>query len=281
MYNDSFRKRYKSAPVAISENTEPYDTPAHIHREIELLFIKEGKAEITVSDRHYFVSEGDVVIVNPMDVHLIKADITKPYHQRCICFDSSLIADKNLREGLLSANMSILELHSKNVECTNIITKLFDLLFESVSENSDELFLESVAYISLIFVNLKKRGMISAKKSSAKKINFERKLQDYLSEHFSEQITSQTVSKELFYNQSYFCRVFRENFGVSFLEYLTLYRISCAKLMLSSEDIRISDVAERVGFLDASYFSRCFKKIIGISPVEYQKRQSSAHTKSI
>ena len=156
MYNDSFRKRYTSAPVAISENKEPYDTPAHIHREIELLYIKEGKAEITVSDRHYSVFAGDIVIVNPMDVHYIKADRTIPYHQRCICFDSSLIADKNLREGLLSAGMSITELHAKDVEGTNVIAILFEHLFEAVFECSNELFLESVAYISLIFSNLKR-----------------------------------------------------------------------------------------------------------------------------
>ena len=91
MYNDSFRKRYKAAPVAITENTEHFDTSPHIHGEIEMLYIKSGKAEITVSDRKYEVSAGELIIVNPMDVHSIKADRSIPYHQRCICFDSSLI----------------------------------------------------------------------------------------------------------------------------------------------------------------------------------------------
>ena len=60
-----------------------------------------------------------------------------------------------------------------------------------------------------------------------------------------------------------------------------LYRISNAKLIMSSENISVSQVAERVGFLDASYFSRCFKRIAGISPTEYQKRQFCINKKSI
>jgi AraC-like DNA-binding protein len=275
MYNDSFRKRYKTAPVAITENTEHFDTAPHIHREIEMLYIKEGSAEIIISDRRYTATQGDVIFVNPLDVHSIKADRSCFYHQRCICFDTSLIMDKSLCEELLSGDITISEYHHSDADGTLEISKLFDSLFFAVSDNSEELFLESVAYISMIFVNLRKAGLLLSKKSKSKKNNFVRIVQDYLSLHYNEQITSQDIAKELFYNQSYFCRLFRENYGISFLDYLTLYRISNAKLLLSSEKVRISDVAEQVGFLDASYFSRCFKKIVGISPVEYQKSQCS------
>ena len=281
MYNDSFRKRYKAAPVAITENTEHFDTSPHIHGEIEMLYIRSGNAEITVSDRRYEVSAGELVIVNPMDVHSIKADRSSPYHQRCICFDPSLIMDKRLREDLVSGDNRITEFLSASCEKICEVASLFDSLFDSVDSNSEELFLESVAYVSLIFAHLKKSGLIISKDGSKKRSLFVKKVQEYLSEHFNEQITSHDVSRELFYNQSYFCRLFRENYGISFLEYLMLYRISNAKLMLSSENVRISDVAERVGFLDASYFSRCFKKIVGKSPVEYQKSQFCKREKSI
>ena len=275
MYNDSFRKRYKSAPIAISENTSHFDTSAHIHREVEMLYIKDGSAEISVSDRRYSVVAGELVFVNPMDVHSIKADKSSSYHQRCICFDSSLIMEKSLRDELTSGGVTIIEHHSAKSESTRIITELFDKLFESVEENSEALLLESVAYVSLIFANLKRDNLLVSKTGKTKKSCFIRRTQDYLSVHFNEQISSQDISKELFYNQSYFCRLFRENYGVSFLDYLMLYRVSIAKMMLSTETVSISEIAERVGFLDASYFSRCFKKIVGTSPVEYRKSQYS------
>lgn len=281
MYNDSFRKRYKSAPVAICENTTPSETSPHIHREIEILYIKDGKAEITVSDRSYSVSRGDVVLVNPMEVHSVVADRSCAYHQRCICFDPSLIADKALCQELVSGECSIEEFHSGESDNTKELSALFEKLFYAVSEYSDVLFLESVGYVSLAFAKLKKHGLLVNNKRKTKKPLFARSVQEYLSEHFCEQITSADISKELFYNQSYFCRLFRENFGVSFLDYLMLYRISKAKLMISSENLRVSEVAEKVGFLDASYFSRCFKRIVGVSPTEYQKCQYYVEKKSI
>ena len=60
-----------------------------------------------------------------------------------------------------------------------------------------------------------------------------------------------------------------------------MYRISKAKMMLSDENAKISQVAEQVGFLDHSYFSRCFKRFVGVSPSEYQRRQYSEPQKSI
>ena len=275
MYNDSFRKRYKSAPVAITENREHYDTSPHIHREVEMLYIKEGTAEITVSDRTYSVGAGELVIVNPMEVHSVRACRSASYHQRCICFDISLIADGELRESFIYGETKVNEYHTAEFETTKEIGKQFDHLFDAVSSNSEELLLESTAYISLIFANLKKNKMLYYKKSKAKKPIFASAVQEYLATHFCEQITSLDISNALFYNQSYFCRLFRENFGVSFLEYLMLYRISSAKLLLSAGNLRVCDVAESVGFLDPSYFSRCFRKIVGISPQDYQKRQAS------
>ena len=276
LYNDSFRRRYKAAPVAISENTAHFDTPAHIHREIEMLYVKKGIAEITVSDRRYTARAGDMVIVNPMEVHSVVADRSEDYHQRCICFDSSLIMDKALREALISGEASVNEYYSEKDGITGEVSRLFEALFLAVSESSAELYLESVGCVSLLFAGLKKSGLIAFNTKRNKKSLFARNVQEYLREHFNEQITSSDIARELFYNQSYFCRLFREGFGISFLDYLMLYRISSAKLILSGEDIPVSLVAERVGFLDASYFSRCFKKIVGVSPTEYKKSNISA-----
>lgn len=274
MYNDSFRARYTVAPIAISENTEPYDTAPHIHTELELLYIKSGNSEISVGDRCYSVKGGEIIIVNPLDVHSVKTE-SGVYHQRCICFDVSLIADKTLATALLSGECAVCEHFSVEEEPTKKLSEYFDALFSSVEKSTDALLFESAAYVNLIFALIKEKGQIRQKQGRGKKAAFFGKVQEYLSAHFSEEITSETAAGELFYTQSYFCRLFRESFGVSFLEYLSMYRISKAKELLANRDIKISEVAERVGFLDQSYFSRCFRNLVGISPSEYQKNQFS------
>lgn len=59
--------------------------------------------------------------------------------------------------------------------------------------------------------------------------------------------------------------------GVSPSRYIRDYRLKKAIGILSSEEVRISELADRVGFQDANYFLKCFKEKFGISPKEYAK----------
>ena len=276
MYNDSFRIRYGNAPIAISENTEHYDTSPHIHREIELLVLLEGEAEVTLSHRALRLRAGEMIIVDPLEVHSVIADRRYPYHQRCICFDLSLIPDKALSEGLLSGEYSLkAHLTEDDGEATARALSSFDKLFESVKHNSEALLFESAAYVSLILAALKETGGIVTRSARGKKAAFPRRVQEYLSENYMKNLTSEDVARELYYNQSYFCRLFKSHFGTSFLEYLSMYRISLAKTMLENPSAKVSEVSEAVGFMDSAYFSRCFKRLVGISPSEYKKYQYS------
>jgi len=238
-----------------------------------MLSIVEGEAQITVADRTYTARAGDVVIVNPIDVHSVRCEEEGIFYQRCVCFDGSLVSDRAIADGLNSGEISVSGIYTADSPFTAEIRDNFDRLFSAVSENSDALFLESVAYISLIFAALKKGSFISRTKKSDKKARFTRKVQEYLREHFHEQITSLDMAAALFYTHSYFCRLFREEFGVPFLEYLMMYRIARAKIMLSSDEVSVMGVAASVGIFDPSYFSKCFKRIVGVSPFEYKKSQ--------
>ena len=69
---------------------------------------------------------------------------------------------------------------------------------------------------------------------------------------------------------SRFCRVFRQEHGVSFGEHLLRYRIERACDALANPGALAKEVAYSVGFNDLSYFSRAFKRQLGICPTSYQ-----------
>ena len=275
VYNDSFRVRYGSLPIAISENETHFDTKPHIHSEIELLYVKHGMAQIFVSDKCYKVSEGELVIVNPMEVHSIICDKNMPYHQRCICFELSLLPDKRLCNELISGITYVDRYFKKDAEPTARIVGYFEKMFDAVALSVQTLHFEVTAYASLIFAELCRGGLITKKNTSGKRADFVSSVQSYLSKYYAEAITSEHIARELYYTQSYFCRLFHLNFGTSFMEYLSMYRISKAKSLLDDDTLKISEVAERVGFLDQSYFSKCFKQLVGVSPTQYKNRQHS------
>jgi two-component system response regulator YesN len=96
--------------------------------------------------------------------------------------------------------------------------------------------------------------------------------EEYIRHHFKESdLTLQKVCRALAVSKSYLSSVFKAHTGMTLVEYITTVRMEEAKLLLSSGDRKIYEIAEEVGFRDAHYFSLTFKKQTGRSPTEFRE----------
>lgn len=95
------------------------------------------------------------------------------------------------------------------------------------------------------------------------------KAQNYIKEHFQEEITLEELSRSLNISPQYFSRLFKEETGYNFIEYLTYIRIEHSKQLMHSTDMTIKEICFSVGYGDPNYFSRLFKKNTGLSPTTY------------
>ncbi len=276
MYNDSFKERYGKAPVAISETVDFTPTNAHIHNEIEMLCIIKGSSVIKISDKEFKAEAGDLFFINPLEVHSVNVSSDSDYYHKCICFDCSLIADKGIRQDLLDGVKAVENVLSLSDSCKTDILQYFEAIYQAVENEKESLLFDTTAYVSLIFSVLLNKGLIRDNKHRCKDGIFSKTVLEYLADHYSENLTSKSIAKELFYTQSYFCRSFKNNFGVAFSNYLNMYRISRAKERLESSREKIIDIAVDCGFSDANYFTRSFKKCTGLSPIKYRKSQNNA-----
>ncbi|MCR5101362.1 MAG: helix-turn-helix domain-containing protein [Butyrivibrio sp.] len=91
----------------------------------------------------------------------------------------------------------------------------------------------------------------------------------FVHEHYKEEISRTEVAASVYLTPEYMAKMFKKETGISIKQYITDYRVSKAKELLSNPDIRISDVATDVGFDNFSYFSTVFKKTTGYTPNEY------------
>lgn len=273
MYNDSFRKRYGNAPAAISSTENLSPTKAHIHSEVEILCIGNGTSEIQISNQCYTAKAGDLLFVNPLEVHAITPRGAQPYCHRCICFDPSLIADKKIGEHLQKGQIFIPRHFKAEEETTGVLRELFEKMYESIAENSPALLLDVTAYVCMMFSLLVRQDLLGKREVGEKQAIFCRKITDYIAQHYAEPVTSREIAQALYYTQYYFCRKFKSLFGVSFSEYLNMYRLLRAKELLRAKDDKIQDVARTCGFNDATYFTKSFKKAFGTTPLKWQKSQ--------
>jgi len=94
---------------------------------------------------------------------------------------------------------------------------------------------------------------------------------DYIKNHYSEDIRLKDVAEEVSISPHYFSKIFKDEMGLNFIDYLTNHRLNEAKIMLRSKSESIKNIAYSIGYNDPNYFSRLFKKVVGMTPKEYQR----------
>lgn len=93
----------------------------------------------------------------------------------------------------------------------------------------------------------------------------------YLQQHYAEDITLQDITDRFFLSREYISRKFKQEMNENLSEYIGRIRIEKAKLLLANPYLKITQIAQMVGYQDEKYFSKVFKKLTGASPNEYKK----------
>lgn len=92
----------------------------------------------------------------------------------------------------------------------------------------------------------------------------------YIHEHLTEKIAVDALSRKAYLSRNMFFKWFKDQFGITPLEYINRERVNMAKRMLTDPGNSVNKVSAECGFSDANYFIRTFKKIEGITPKAYQ-----------
>lgn len=94
---------------------------------------------------------------------------------------------------------------------------------------------------------------------------------EFIKKNYFEDLTLKIVSDSVGLSESHFSRIFIKHTGKSFTDFLTFIRIEKAKELMASTDMKIYEIATKVGYSNTEHFSRMFKKITGVSPNNYRK----------
>lgn len=276
MFDDSFKARYRTLPVAIYTHPlrqEPSSFVPHNHREIELIAITEGEACFFVGSVALSLSAGDLLVIPPYCVH--HARIAPKTSYECLCFDPALLSDTDLREGLeggrLTADGAVFagvwgsEPHSRALSAV-----------AALKAAADGWELEVSGHLSLLFSALKRGGHFVPSGEGAREDRFSRTVMEYVAKRYGEPITSRELAEQLYMSGAYFCRLFKRSFGCSFSVFLLAYRIEKAKLFLRKDSRPISEIALACGFHSFSYFTKVFREQSGMTPTAFRREAKGA-----
>lgn len=92
----------------------------------------------------------------------------------------------------------------------------------------------------------------------------------YIDDHYMNKLTLRELAGYLYINESSLSKLFRQELGVNFTDYLNKVRIDHSIELMQIADMNLLEIAVLVGFEDQSYFTKIFKKVMGTTPRQHK-----------
>ena len=228
-----------------------------------LQYVAHGKGEFFVNDTLYALKKHDLFLVPKKRAHYYRADRDEPYTIYYAHFNGKGI-QKFFEWIRLSEETPVISVPSEKLP--TLFNELITLCKNT--KRSNQLMLLSKTYELLHEIAAHTERDENERHSRKQAVLDD--VQSYIAERFSSKITLKDLANVAHLNKRYLCALFREQTGVSPIQYLIEYRISRA-CNLFTYDYTLTEIAYMCGFSTLADFSRCFMRHIGTSPSEYRQ----------
>lgn len=222
----------------------------------------EGESELSISNDTYTVSSGDAGIIFSNCIHKFHTERYSRFLYLVVPL--SFVSDyQSSITGYRPLNPVIHKgtIHPDAKRC-----------MVSLCENYKAMDIRLIkSYCSLIFGHL--LSLVELAPYSYHSSNqLSNHILTYVTEHYLENITQQTVAHDLGTNPSTVSRAFNCIFGLGFNQYLNALRTEMAQQLLAKSELSITDIVYKSGFESQRTFNRVFKEITGQTPKEYRQQ---------
>ena len=240
----------------------------HTHNHTELFFIVSGKGQFLIQDQTFPVGVNNLVIINPNVLHTEASLNAQPLEYIVLGIDGIELATNENSNG----QFWILD-HFESVEvssCLRNILREMELKnpgYEDVCQAYMEILIIRLMRNTTMTVQIKPQ-VISGNRQCAT-------VKRYIDLHFKEPLTLEQLSEEAHMNKYYLSHAFKQEYGVSPINYMISRRIEESKYLLSETDLSMSQIAQLLGFSSLSYFSQVFRKSQDISPMEFRQNSKN------
>ena len=230
----------------------------HLHTAAELLYIEKGEAALTTGTIEYKLLKGDFVFIMPSMLHCIT-----PADEDTVVY---VIDIKNELISDIIKRYSGLRPASPVLKAMDVPPTLLYAL-SAISTERDK----NIAYSWVnLMVNIVTSKLRFAEIHDGVTSDLSNKVLTYLSIHFREQISLDNLADAMGVSRFHLSHLFSNKLGIGFKEYLNNLRVECAKSILRSTDIPVSEIYEASGFENQRTFNRVFRDSTGQSPRNYR-----------
>jgi len=249
-------------------------SPLHWHEELEILYPLNGESDVFIDGVSYRQKNKQLLVID-----------SKKIHSTCNYGDHSMYLCIHITKKSLEWYFPKIQDHHIQCQPNDIpddkfadylrmnqslqrITELYITDSPVFLLESEGLVLQVLSCLLLHFSSDTAPLLLPADKLAMERI---RQIIQYVEAHYTESISLQDAADLLGIGKEYFCRFFKKNMGISFLQYVNHVRISHIYQDLIHTDLPIQEIMEKNGFTNQKLCNRTFKELYGCTPSKIRK----------
>ena len=238
----------------------------HHHRIYQILYAIEGEGKIILDQMEYEMTHDDAAFVVPYSNHAIQSDSSLTL--LVLAFDADRL-DRFVRDELFTRyfrQSTRLRLHP--FAASEIRHLLRKMLFEGSGYDALCSFAQKVYLLEVLMVL--SRALQPYSPADTNSMRAER-IRSYIDAHYYEPLSANDLASKLNISVRYLDAIFKEQYRITPLQYLTEVRIERAKKLLVETDKDIASICFEIGYETLSTFYRTFKNLVSLSPNKYRQ----------
>ena len=249
---------------------------AHMHRDLELNLVLEGRIEMLCNNKSFSASKGEFVLINPNQLHELRTGHGKDAVLLCMQVSPKLfretvpdmeniffdevkpleVLEAPLREDIVSKVLALAQNYFQRGKHYELVcTALLNMIMYFVLQN-------------LPFHTISRNEYYALQKKTDRLY----RILDYIDNNYMRKILLSDLAEKENLTLSHLSCFIKENLNQSFQDYVNNLRFNQAKKLLLSGEKRMIDVSIESGFSDPKYMIACFLKNTGMRPEAYKKK---------
>jgi AraC-like DNA-binding protein len=240
-----------------------------------LIYCSEGKGSIKVHKAEYNMNAGDFLLIPIQTAHQYASDEENPWTIYWMHFKGTISNE------IVNLALTKLGGHRGFVSYSEERNRLFNNMYNTMERGykSDNLVHVSMSlwYYLTTFIFADKLS-ISREPSGGHLID---KAIDFMSKKTEQIVSLGEIANAVNLSSSHFSSFFKKKTGFTPIEYFNHLKVQKACQYLLFSDLRVKEIAYKLGINDPYYFSRLFGKVMGVSPNEYRARSNIASKRNV
>lgn len=251
--------------------------------DIEMVFYNGGTGYVTIEDRTYRCTAGDLVVIPPYTVHHIRSDSLDPHD--CLWTHIDVKPEHNL---LLLVDLLLPDRSANVIRLKNFEDGTIPTLFSHVAEELRTWPPGAVEMARILLSAAVLRTIRHAHKINGKPIDLRahrpspiiERVLVHINENIHRKINVDQLCEIARCGRSKLFELFGQRFGIGPMTFVQWQRVRLAETLLRTTRLTIQEISDQVGIRSPFHLSRCFKDQYGVSPRVYRETMCPWNTNS-